>query len=125
MDSWDHSDILTMLEGGNKQLNDFFNRHELNNNLLLTNRYRTNAAKFYRENLHDHVLNVVKGGEYKGRNCYRKQASSTKKTKSRKTTMSGHTSFISVKDRDERGMLITKSFMSQSRNGMGNVVVSQ
>ncbi len=74
MDSWKHSEILTMLEGGNKQLQGFFERHMLTTSNRDT--YRTNAAKFYKRNLALHVLKVGKSGVYEGRETYRKAPSS-------------------------------------------------
>merc|ERR1719469_479429 len=95
MDSWSHSEILAMLEGGNDQLSHFFHRHSLgrqnndnihpasvsisskssarhtNNNIVVT-RYKTKAAKFYRENLEKHIDRVKVNGEYKGREVSRK-----------------------------------------------------
>ncbi len=85
MDSWNHSEILTMLEGGNKQLSDFFQRHKLSSqyqdeddeyddDISTMDRYKTNAAKFYKKNLSLHVMNVRDMGLYKGRNSYRQRA---------------------------------------------------
>lgn len=94
MDSWSHSEILAMLEGGNDQLSHFFHRHSLgrnnngnihpasfsissgssvthNDNIVVT-RYKTKAAKFYRENLEKHIERVKVNGEYKGREVSRK-----------------------------------------------------
>lgn len=81
MDSWSHFEILCMLEGGNKQLNDFFHRHGLPQEYeddLQKNRYKTNAAMFYRVNLAQHVRRVEEGGMYRGReNSRRSKASSS------------------------------------------------
>jgi hypothetical protein len=80
MDSWTHSDVLAMLEGGNQQLNGFFSRHALSpssslseneNGRIVKNRYRTNAGKFYRNNLELHASKVINKGMYKGRCFYR------------------------------------------------------
>mmetsp|Transcript_20215 Transcript_20215/g.30340 ORF Transcript_20215/g.30340 Transcript_20215/m.30340 type:complete len:163 (+) Transcript_20215:525-1013(+) len=80
MDTWTNSDVLAMLEGGNVQLNEFYSRHALSpssslseedNRCVIKNRYRTNAAKFYRKNLAHHVLRIEKEGKYKGREAYR------------------------------------------------------
>ena len=80
-----------MLEGGNKQLGDFFDRHGLsqtstsspsssssppqnksaNDVTSIDNRYKTNAAKFYKKNLTDHVMKVIDSGVYKGRDTFR------------------------------------------------------
>lgn len=83
MDAWQHSEILAMLEGGNKQLGDFFDRHDLpsqigclsnssSNNNGPINRYKTNAAKFYKKNLSLHVTQVKQSGVYQGREISRK-----------------------------------------------------
>ena len=85
MDSWSHANVLAMLEGGNKQLGDFFGRHELSpstnlsrqdNSTIVRNRYRTNAAKFYKKNLASHSSNVRNKGMYCGRDAYRPTATS-------------------------------------------------
>lgn len=101
MDSWKHSDILTMLEGGNQQLEGFFSRHYLSttssssntttnttttkndNNNILYNRYKTNAAKFYKEQLDLHVQRVIENGWYKGRQCNRELTKIKTKKKKR------------------------------------------
>lgn len=88
MDSWSHSDILAMLEGGNQQLNGFFLRNSLTtspelscveNNSTILNRYKTNAAKFYRNNLSSHVTKIMKKGKYVGRDAYRNKKSKKNK----------------------------------------------
>lgn len=88
MDSWSHSDILAMLEGGNQQLDGFFSRHSLTpspelsfgeNNAIVLNRYKTNAAKFYRNNLSSHVSKIMKKGIYVGREAYRNKKSKKSK----------------------------------------------
>jgi len=89
MDSWKHTDVLAMLEGGNKQLGDFFQRHGLSSDDPIINaqenvtmdRYRTNAAKFYKKNLSIHAAKVRDAGLYKGRDQFRKN--SPKKMKNR------------------------------------------
>merc|ERR1711865_1125479 len=58
MDEWSHSQILSMLEGGNQQLGNFFKRHKMidvssttttthSSSSMLSKRYRTKAAQFY------------------------------------------------------------------------------
>ncbi len=101
MDSWKHSHILAMLEGGNKQLADFFERHGLSspivnttpsnnakesnmnfnttNSISSSNRYKTNAAKFYKTNLSHHVMKVIESGLYKGRDTFRKSPQKKKR----------------------------------------------
>lgn len=86
MDSWSHQDVLAMLEGGNKQLSDFFSRHGLSCSQEFSscdhgqyfqdevvNRYQTNAAMFYRNNLSLHIHHVEESGEYKGRDWSRRR----------------------------------------------------
>lgn len=118
MDSWTHKSVLAMLEGGNKQLGDFFSRHGLpssetnshshsptNTHHALINtsahthssnddgsvnvnavidRYQTNAALFYKENLSDHVERVEKSGEYKGRDHSRRKTKKNKNSSSKR-----------------------------------------
>ena len=75
MDSWSYSDVLTMLEGGNGQLSQFYYRHLLceelyqgpNSSSVTVMRYKTKAAQFYRENLVIHVSRVAMLGAYQGR----------------------------------------------------------
>lgn len=80
MDDWSLQDVLTMLEGGNNQLQTFFTRHALCENThqdkpgkTLTSeniklmRYKTKAALFYRQQLEMHVGKVLKAGPYRGR----------------------------------------------------------
>lgn len=89
MDSWSHQDVLAMLEGGNTQLNQFFDRHGLSmsspttiihdKKIQVVDRYETNAAKFYRKNLSLHVKQVKESGEYKGRDWSRRRRRRTKR----------------------------------------------
>jgi Putative GTPase activating protein for Arf len=89
-DTWNHAQILSMLEGGNTQLRSFFHRHHLLNNCLQTNhaylnkngkssqqlydqRYHTKAALFYKVNLANHVERVAMNGVYQGREYNRKR----------------------------------------------------
>jgi len=83
MDSWSYSEVLSILEGGNKQLNDFFERHDLSSSRsqyeiqhdeASRNRYKTNAAMFYKTNLSLHVRRVEESGAYKGRDSFRKHS---------------------------------------------------
>ena len=101
MDHWSHTEVLSMLEGGNKQLNDFFARHGLQashqdivsdipalpeEHLALKNRYKTNAAMFYRNNLRAHVKQVEESGIYKGREHSRQLGRRTSKKSSTAST---------------------------------------
>lgn len=105
MDSWTRSQVLAMLEGGNKQLGDFFCRHQLCQNSadhskwtpschtrkndsaaraedLALIRYKTNAALFYRSNLTKHVARVGAAEKYLGREASRqhREVSSSSET---------------------------------------------
>lgn len=78
MDHWSHTQILKMLEGGNQQLGGFFERHSLSSTkgkeaaANLNKRYRTKAAKFYRDGIEKHVDTVTKTGLYRGRRASRR-----------------------------------------------------
>ena len=80
MDTWSHAQILAMLEGGNEQLQQFFERHHMGSSAISSmrnRRYHTKAAKFYRTHLSMHVEQVSASGIYKGREASRRiQASS-------------------------------------------------
>jgi hypothetical protein len=69
MDSWTHTQVLAMLEGGNEQLQRFFERHEMGS--LVSKRYHTKAAQFYRTHLGVHVEAVSEAGVYQGREASR------------------------------------------------------
>jgi len=73
MDSWSQSQILCLLEGGNQQYDTFLERHLLKDNIV---RYRTQAARFYRENMFKHVTDIIDSHcRYKGRKLSRKLSS--------------------------------------------------
>jgi hypothetical protein len=69
-----------MLEGGNQQLDGFFERHSLSSltggskaaAVNLDKRYRTKAAKFYRDGIQKHVDTVADTGLYRGRKVSRR-----------------------------------------------------
>eukprot|EP00339_Tiarina_fusa_P016089 CAMPEP_0117014756 /NCGR_PEP_ID=MMETSP0472-20121206/11910_1 /TAXON_ID=693140 ORGANISM="Tiarina fusus, Strain LIS" /NCGR_SAMPLE_ID=MMETSP0472 /ASSEMBLY_ACC=CAM_ASM_000603 /LENGTH=222 /DNA_ID=CAMNT_0004718391 /DNA_START=71 /DNA_END=737 /DNA_ORIENTATION=- len=80
MDHWNYREVVKMLEGGNRQLQSFFQRHSLtteaiaqfpSDTLTVDNirsmRYKTKAALFYRKHLEHHVTNLIEQGNYKGR----------------------------------------------------------
>lgn len=79
MDHWTYDEIVKMLEGGNRQLSTFFQRHRLaedalefqspilNRDNIASMRYKTKAALFYRQQLDHHCTNLVSRGPYKGR----------------------------------------------------------
>jgi hypothetical protein len=79
MDAWSHQQVLAMLEGGNSQMKGFFERHDLGQaSPLVSKRYHTKAALFYKINLQKHVRRVAELGEYQGREFNRtKQVRST------------------------------------------------
>jgi hypothetical protein len=78
MDHWTHDEVVKMLEGGNRQLSTFFQRHslvedaqflspQLNRDNIVGMRYKTKAALFYRQQLEHHCTNLIARGPYKGR----------------------------------------------------------
>ena len=68
MDAWSQAQVLSLLEGGNEQLQLFFDRHNLGKDSIISDqRYRTKAAKFYRKSLAVHVMEISESGSYKGR----------------------------------------------------------
>lgn len=73
MDSWNHSEVLALLEGGNQQFKQFFRRHHMNGETTdaLDFQYRTNAAQFYKIHLHQHGSQVAAAGVYRGREVSR------------------------------------------------------
>ncbi len=72
MDAWTHAQILNLLEGGNAQLEGFFERHHLGRSSPTASiRYRTKAGKFYATHLQHHVQAVAKAGTYRGREASR------------------------------------------------------
>lgn len=82
MDTWNHAQVLAMLEGGNDQLGKFFARHEMHGSSpsnrsadMMCKRYKTKAALFYRTNLQKHVEQVAESGVYEGREAARRSAS--------------------------------------------------
>lgn len=101
MDNWSHPQVLSMLEGGNGQLTQFFDRHSLagnrrpdrgvadsggtvnGSNTIVDKRYKTKAALFYREQLAVHIAKVADKGEYKGREATRKAKSKIKNENNR------------------------------------------
>jgi hypothetical protein len=74
MDAWSQSQVLALLEGGNEQLQHFFERHQMGNDSPKSSqRYHTKAALFYRTNLDKHVHKVGGSGMYKGRQASRER----------------------------------------------------
>ena len=74
MDHWTADQVLAMLEGGNHQLQTFFDRHNMGrNSTAAKTRYQTKAARFYRVNMTKHVGMIAEQGSYKGREASRQQ----------------------------------------------------
>lgn len=85
MDHWRYDEVVKMLEGGNRQLSTFFQRHalsrecvefqspQLNAANVASMRYKTKAALFYRQQLEHHVQNLISRGPYRGRRRVTKQ----------------------------------------------------
>lgn len=78
MDSWSYQQVLAMLEGGNYQIQQFFERHQLGSTMLNSDsesnyqhRYHTKAARFYKVNLAKHTQYVSEKGTYQGREANR------------------------------------------------------
>ena len=76
MDTWSHTQVLRMLEGGNAQLQQFFDRHRMSSDdsrNMKQKRYHTKAAKFYRIHLAQHAQDVKDAGVYLGREATRQR----------------------------------------------------
>jgi hypothetical protein len=71
LDHWTADQVLAMLEGGNAQLRTFFDRHNMST--MVSKRYHTKAAKFYRTHLTKHVDAVAAQGSYQGREACRQK----------------------------------------------------
>jgi hypothetical protein len=82
---------LAMLEGGNDQLNHFFDRHQMGNASSLTaKRYHTKAGLFYRSNLSKHVELVSNKGIYEGREASRRKHNHVKKQQQQRMQTVSH-----------------------------------
>ena len=97
MDNWSHSQVIAMLEGGNQQLNTFYDRHALSKKFMANGRvnigdvkYKTKAALFYRDNLAIHVNNVCSLGKYMGREFSREKISRKKDISDKKSRSKNH-----------------------------------
>jgi hypothetical protein len=91
MDAWSHSQVLAMLEGGNDQLNLFFDRHQMGNASSFTaKRYHTKAGLFYRSNLSKHVELVSNKGIYEGREASRRKHNHVKKQQQQRMQTVSH-----------------------------------
>ena len=82
MDCWSHSQVLAMLEGGNEQLQNFYDRHEMGEkSKIFDHRYQTKAACFYRTNMGNHVEKIGQIGQWMGRAASRKVATTTNRAR--------------------------------------------
>merc|ERR1712113_130554 len=103
-----HSQILSMLEGGNEQLEGFFSRHRMSSSPqqhgedMSLKRYHTKAACFYRQNLAKHVEVVSQKGVYKGREAARRQYSRSPYPRSTTATTTTATTTRQPKTVDRR-----------------------
>jgi hypothetical protein len=93
MDAWSHSQVLALLEGGNQQMKQFFQRHRMNGESTnaLDLQYKTKAARFYKTNLDQHVDKVGGSGLYSGREASRKMSSNTPARRQSMKTIGGNT----------------------------------
>jgi len=73
LDSWSHTQVLAVLEGGNEQMKQFFHRHQMNGETdeELDFQYKTKAAHFYKTHLQQHITRVAESGVYRGREVAR------------------------------------------------------
>ena len=92
MDNWSYSQVLSMLEGGNEQLHNFYSRHLMCDikSEIFDRRYQTKAAYFYRTNMEVHVANVGKFGQWKGREASRKVVTIHRQCDKRKGSTNSH-----------------------------------
>jgi len=105
LDAWNHREILSLLEGGNVQLRDFFERHRMGETKskspnTTASRYHTKAGHFYRTNLSKHVAGISLSQElYQGRHVnrqrYRQQQQQQVQTRCRANSRSARS--LSVK----------------------------
>jgi len=89
LDDWKAKEVLCMLEGGNAQLDRFFDRHGMGSGTASgatgggeageVDRYRTKAASFYRQHLASHAQRLAqRDGLYEGREASRRKSKSRK-----------------------------------------------
>ena len=78
MDHWTADQIVAMLEGGNEQLQNFFERHNMGKSLA-SKRYHTKAALFYAEHMGKHVTSL-QDSPYQGQEASRQRYQSKKAT---------------------------------------------
>lgn len=101
MDEWSVTEVISMLEGGNHQIGNFFARHHLTKSTCTATttptsqevssagagpddgrkitrdnvtrlRYKTKAALFYRRQMEQHVAKILANGPYRGREISRR-----------------------------------------------------
>lgn len=92
MDHWRYEEVVKMMEGGNRQLSAFFQRHalgrecsefqspQLTSENVSSMRYKTKAALFYRQQLEHHVQHLLAQGPYKGRRRKKRRQLGTQKS---------------------------------------------
>ena len=91
MDAWSQSQVLALLEGGNEQLQHFFERHQMGNDSPISSqRYHTKAALFYKTHLDKHVHKVGGSGMYKGRRASRERPQKQERSSPEATTTTCH-----------------------------------
>lgn len=78
LDGWTSREVLCMLEGGNDQLDRFFDNHGMGGGGAgrtgRLDRYRTKAASFYRQHLQGHARRLAEREElYEGREASRRK----------------------------------------------------
>jgi hypothetical protein len=97
MDNWSYSQVLSMLEGGNEQLHNFYSRYLMCDKIsrVFDRRYQTKAAHFYRTNMVVHVANVGKFSQWKGREASRNKAV-TYQCDKRKKSNNEHTKVVMI-----------------------------
>lgn len=81
LDHWTSAQVLSLLEGGNGQLEQFLDRHSLGRrSAMAESRYFTKAAQFYKVHLRQHV-SLLMGHPYRGRDASRKLATAAQNKK--------------------------------------------
>jgi Putative GTPase activating protein for Arf len=110
LDTWSQAQVLALLEGGNLQLQQFFDRHLMGNSTPLASnrqRYHTKAAQFYRKHLAQHVGQVAEGGIYQGREAARQKHANSNSSSS--SSSSSSTSSCSTTSSEVNANLCTSS----------------
>ncbi|KAL7471144.1 hypothetical protein ACHAXS_011444 [Conticribra weissflogii] len=132
MDSWNHSQVLCMLEGGNTQLSQFFSRHQMSSTdpnyygTDVINRYNTKAALFYKHHLSNHVKSVAEKGVYLGREACRKGKCGSKssgRNKSATKNAGNNTALVSSSSHGNSGKTPGGSKFDGKRNSHRTVKI--